>query len=397
MIRAAKILPLIVFNLVLAGCSSRDLSDNFYTEEPQISDRTKSGELLKSLPAPRQPVALAVYAFEDKTGQQKPNDSYPEYSRAVTQGGGAILNKALYDAGNGNWFTVLEREGLNNLVQERKIIRATRMQYATPDGQQLGDIGPLLYAGLLLEGGIVSYESNIITGGFGARYLGIGGNTEYRRDVVTVALRAVNVQNGQVLLAVNTSKTIFSTALQGSVYKFTSIDRLLEIESGFTLNEPPQFAVRQAIEMAVYSLVVEGAMKGLWDFASPVAGKAAMRDYLQRRDGSTAMMPTRYEQAPPPVVAPAATPATPAPVAPRLPINQQPTQLPQLPAESTLKTDAPTETYNGSADTPKTRSETLEPRNEAVERRRVYRQRGEVYCGPAGCVPAGANAPDTLE
>lgn len=381
---------LIPLLLLTSACSSASLSVSVLTDAPQIADRTASGELLKHLPAPRQPVVLAVYNFEDKTGQHKPADNFPEYSRAVTQGGAAMLNQALYEAGSGNWFTVLEREGLNNLVQERKIIRATRIEYTAPDGTSLGNIPPLLYAGVLLEGGIVAYESNVMTGGFGARYLGIGGSTEYRRDIVTVALRAVNVQNGQIILAVNTSKTIFSTSLQGGAHKFTSIDRLLEIESGVTLNEPPQFAVRQAIEMAVYSLVMEGKLHGLWDFSDQRRGAHAVADYLERRDGDRAEVaalqsPVHKEVAP--VIAKEAPIPELAPMVPEAPkLNVQPTPtVRQLPAGAVRKPDAPVETFNGNGD--------REPYNPASERRRPYMQRGVVYCGPGGCVPAEGQAP----
>ena len=42
-------------------------------------------------------------------------------------------------------------------------------------------------------GGIIGYDANILTGGFGANFLGIGGNTEYRRDNVSVYVRAVSI------------------------------------------------------------------------------------------------------------------------------------------------------------------------------------------------------------
>ncbi len=268
---------------MLSACSMTDLSS--VGDEAKIADVTQSQRLLASLPPAKQKVALSVYDFQDKTGQHKPNDAYAEYSRAVTQGGAAILYKALLDAGNHSWFKVIEREGLDNLLQERKIIRAMRSQYRRSDGSSMPDISPMLYAGVLLEGGIIAYESNILTGGLGARYLGIGGDTQYRRDVVTIYLRLVSVQSGEVLLSVNTSKTIYSVLLRGSVFKFIGIDELLEVESGFTVNEPPQFAVRQAIEMGVYSLVMEGAAQGLWSFADPLAGKLAMQDYLSRKQG----------------------------------------------------------------------------------------------------------------
>lgn len=366
--------------LALSGCSSGDLSNSVVAEDAQVSDTTKTQEMLKRLPLPSEPVVLAVYNFDDKTGQQKPSESFPEYSRAVTQGGAAILSKALYDAGNGRWFTVLEREGLNNLIQERKIIRATRAEYAMPNGTQLGDIGPMLYAGVLLEGGIVAYESNTVTGGAGARYLGIGGDTQYRRDVVTVALRAVSVQTGQVLVSVNTSKTIFSMMVNGGVNKFVAVDELLEVESGFSLNEPPQFAVRQAVEMAVYSMVVEGAVKGLWSFADPVAGRQVINAYLQSKGMNVADTP-RPVPPPPGVAAPEAIP----PLLPPLPPANRMTPPMVGAPDADLK-----QLPEGARPNPQMAlGQTVEGAGaEAIEKLRPYKQRGVVYCGPSGCVPA---------
>lgn len=290
---------------LLTSCSSSNLSNSVFTSDARVADKTKTGEMLHSLPPAAQKVVVSVYNFEDQTGQHKPDDNSAQYSRAVTQGGLAILNKALLDAGKSNWFTVIERGGLQNLLQERQLVRATRDQYRLPNGQKLPDLGPLLYAGLLFEGGIVSYESNVMTGGVGARYLGIGGSTEYRQDIVTVYLRAVSVQTGEVLLGVNTSKTIYSAGLQGGTYKYVALDKLLEIESGFTVNEPPQFAVRQAIEMAVYSIIMEGVEKGLWDFADHNAGQELLSKYVYLRDGTKPVVTTA--QAPQPVAAPVET------------------------------------------------------------------------------------------
>lgn len=266
--------------LLLTSCTARQsTSVTPMATEPTIADYTVSGEVLKMLAPAKRKIPVSVYAFTDQTGQHKPNDSLSEYSRAVTQGGLAILSQAMLDAGGGRWFTVIERNGLNNLLQERKIIRAMRQGYLSKDGQKLPNLPPLLYAGMIIEGGIVSYETNTLTGGFGARYLGIGGSTEYRSDIVTVYLRAVQVTNGEIVLSTNTSKTIYSTKLQGGIFKYVGVNELLELETGVSSNEPPQFAVRQAIEMAVYSLIMEGVQKGMWEFANPVAQNKALIHY----------------------------------------------------------------------------------------------------------------------
>ncbi len=270
--------------LVLTACSTSIDDDDmrFMSSEPVIEEQTNSSRLLRSLPKAAQKISVSVYSFDDQTGQHMPNDRIAEFSRAVTQGGLAILNKALIDAGERSWFTVVERGGLQNLLQERSLIRAMRDKYRRPDGSKLPGIAALKYAGVLLEGGIIAYESNTLTGGIGARYLGIGGSTEYRSDIVTVALRAVNVQTGEVFISVTASKTIFSTGVQGSVFRFVAVDKLLEAESGFTVNEPPQLAVRQAVEAAVYALIMEGVRENYWSFEDKTQGRAALIEYLER-------------------------------------------------------------------------------------------------------------------
>lgn len=279
-----KTLSIGVLCIVMACATTEEMAKQV-SQGSRINEATEAGKQLRNIPPAKDRVAVAVYEFRDKTGQHKPNDNLAEYSRAVTQGGLEILNKALLDAGDKKWFRVLERGGINNLTQERKIIRIMRDQFASKDGDKLPPPEPLLYAGVLLEGGVIAYESNVMTGGAGARYLGIGGSTEYRRDVVTVNLRATSVQSGEILISVNTSKTIYSAAASAGVFKFVAFDKLLEMEAGFTYNEPPQLAVRQAIETAVYALIMEGTMDGLWAFADKKAAQKALDTYVARRDG----------------------------------------------------------------------------------------------------------------
>lgn len=279
-----KLLTLLLFNFALAGCTNEEMFHSDDVKEAQITDRTRAGDLLQSLPAASEKTIVSVYDFQDLTGQFKNNEKYSDFSSAVTKGGHSILTKSLLDAGSKSWFTVTERGSLKDLLQERQIIKTMRSDYAPKDAK-LPELPPLLYSGLLVEGGIVGYDSNVITGGAGALYLGIGANTRYARDIVTVYLRAVNVQTGEVMLSVNSSKTIFSTAVDSNVLKYITFDRLLQAEAGFTLNEPVQLATRQAIETAVYSMIMEGAIEGLWEFKNPAAGKRAIAEYIARRDG----------------------------------------------------------------------------------------------------------------
>src|SRR3546814_295453 len=143
----------------------------------------------------------------------------------------------------------------------------------------------MLFAGVLLEGGVIGYDTNTVTGGAGASFLGIGGRTEYRQDTVTVYLRAVSVRTGEVLTSVTASKTIASKSLGASAFKYVAFKELLEAEAGFTTNEPDQLALQQAIEKAVYSLIMEGVDLKLWDFADPKAGWPMLYNYRREREG----------------------------------------------------------------------------------------------------------------
>tara|TARA_R100000734_G_C3270557_1_gene66642 strand:- start:362 stop:763 length:402 start_codon:yes stop_codon:yes gene_type:complete len=123
------------------------------------------------------------------------------------------------------------------------------------------------FAGLLVEGGIVGYDSNIETGGNGAMYLGIGTAVEYRVDTVTVAMRLVSVSTGRVLISVATEKTIASYRQGANAFKFFDLGtEALEIETGYSVNEPTNYAVRQAIESAVIEVIIQGEKQGLWKF-----------------------------------------------------------------------------------------------------------------------------------
>jgi curli production assembly/transport component CsgG len=277
-------------SLALAGCTT--LGDDGRSTLPEMSSlavipqRTQTQNLLSAIPAPQRPVAIAVYGFTDQTGQFRPNEAGQTLSRAVTQGGGSILVKALQDAGNRQWFTIVERESLRNLLNERQIIREMRERYLGETAVNAQALPAMLFAGVLLEGGIVGYDSNTVTGGAGAAFLGIGAHSEYRQDTVTVYLRAVSVRTGEVLTTVTASKTIASKALGASAFKFVAFKKLLEAEAGVTTNEPDHLALQQAIEKAVYALVMEGVELKLWDFADARAGHDMLWRYKQERDGN---------------------------------------------------------------------------------------------------------------
>lgn len=249
-----------VVAIFLQSCGSY-FNQPFNIEEARIGEISESTEELRSLPKPTEPVVVGVYKFRDQTGQYKPSATTSTFSTAVTQGATSILLKALEDS---KWFVPIERENFSNLLNERNVIRTTRKEYRKSKNPNEPQLPPLLYAGILLEGGIVSYDSNIITGGMGARYFGLGASTQYRQDRITVYLRAVSTSSGKILKTVYVSKTILSQALDANFFRYVKLKRLLEAEAGFTKNEPVQLAVTDAIEKAVSTLVLEGIKSGIW-------------------------------------------------------------------------------------------------------------------------------------
>ncbi len=242
----------------------------------RLGENTTKNKILDGI-LPIKPTVVGVYKFRDQTGQYKMVENGTSWSTAVTQGATSILLKSLEDS---KWFTPIERENVSNLLNERQIIRSTRQEYSKDTKKdQTTSIPPLLFAGVLLEGGVISYDSNIITGGSGARYFGAGGSTQYRQDRITIYLRAVSTSNGQILKTVYISKTILSQGISASLFRYVSLQKLLEVETGVTRNEPTQLAVKEAIDKAVETLIVEGIVDGLW---KPRGGQATV-DALKER------------------------------------------------------------------------------------------------------------------
>jgi curli production assembly/transport component CsgG len=292
--RIMKRILLAAASLILATCSQPGLLPDLLEMPPVVTPPSEAGVNLEFLPPPKRRISVAVYQFPDLTGKNEPNDTIAVFSRAVTQGGAGLLIDSLKRAGNGGWFTVVERTSLNDLLQERQLVRATRQEY---DKENAKPLPPIVFAGLIVSGGILTYDANTMTGGLGANLLGIGANVNYRRDVVTVGVRVVSVQTGEVVVSVTTTKTVYSVALQGSAYRYVALRNILQAETGITRSEPTQLAVRSAIDLAVYSAIVEGAQKNLWHFADPKAELEVVAEYNDRDKPRTATTENRLAAA----------------------------------------------------------------------------------------------------
>ena len=266
----------IILSLFVASCSVQN-TKAIEVEMPFVQG-TPTKELLQDMPpligmptdGNGNPVKItvAVYKFPDSTGQRKAVG----LSTAVSQGADVWVIQSLMAVAKGKWFTVVERASLDNLIKERQLIRSTRELYDGASG--VDSLQPMLFAGLILEGGIVGYDTNTTSGGAGARFLGLGVNEQYRTDQVTISLRLIGVQTGEILLTVSATKTIASTSNGADVFRFLDLGtKALEIESGNAANEPVNYAIRTAIEYGVLEMLYEGKEQGLWEWAEVVVAK----------------------------------------------------------------------------------------------------------------------------
>jgi curli production assembly/transport component CsgG len=258
-----KLLFLSVISLSSCATFDKTALENIPTaKNPKVS--TLIVEDLWNCPPPTQKPVVAVYSgtFKDDTGQRRSNSAFATFSTAVTQAPDVYLIRALKHAcaQNQGFFEVIERIGLDAITKERQIIRSTREQF-----EEDYKLKPLMFAGLIMQGSVVGYESNVKSGGIGARYLGIGSSQEYRQDTVVVSLRTVSVSTGRILLEVLVTKTILSVSNSQDVFKFVANGtELIEIEKGKVENESVNIALQAAIETAVLQTINEGRLANFW-------------------------------------------------------------------------------------------------------------------------------------
>ena len=260
--------------LLLSSCSIFDQFEDRYEQRFKahnvVTIQDLQSPVLRDVEVPKVSPVVAVYptAFTDQTGQRKSNSEFALFSTAITQQPNALLIRALKHAGDGKFFRVVERVGLDNLTKERQLIRSAREQLAS-DEEKKKQLAPLLFAGILIEGAVISYEANLESGGIGARYLGIGNSVQYREDNITVSLRMVSVATGEVLLEVLSQKTIFSYGKSNDAFRFIEAGtELVEIELGNARNESSTIALMKAIEGGVLEIINQGYDKKYWLYNS---------------------------------------------------------------------------------------------------------------------------------
>ena len=252
--------------ILLSNCAvishNEDLVLSKKIQSPDILEL--QSEELKNLPPASVMPTVAIYpnSFKDLTGQRRSNSTFALFSTAITQAPEAFLIRALKHTSDGKFFRVVERVGLDDLTKERQLIRSTRKEFKEDNKMQ-----PLLFAGLLVQGGVISYEANLRSGGAGARYLGIGNSKQYREDTVTISLRLVSVSTGEVLMETLVSKSIISTSVSQDVFRFIETGtELVEIEGGVAENESVSIALQKAIETGVLNIINIGIERGYWKY-----------------------------------------------------------------------------------------------------------------------------------
>ena len=252
--------------VLLSSCAVLNENDDLVLtkkiQSPSILEL--QSETLQNLPAAKVQPTIAIYpnSFKDLTGQRRSNSTFALFSTAITQAPEAFLIRAFKHTAHGKFFRVVERVGLDDLTKERQLIRTTRKEF-----EEDNKLKPLLFAGLLVQGGVVSYEANLKSGGLGARYLGIGNSKQYREDTVTISLRLVSVSTGEVLMETLVTKSILSTSISQDIFRFIEQQtELVEIEGGVAENESVSIALQKAIETGVLNIINIGIERGYWEY-----------------------------------------------------------------------------------------------------------------------------------
>ena len=120
-----KILATILALCWITGCATMQPENVKIGQEPFVTASTTSVLLAQIPPLDQPKITIAVYSFPDLTGQRKPNSKFSLLSTAVPQGSEVWVIQALKTVGNGEWFQVVERGGLDNLVKESNNLKRT--------------------------------------------------------------------------------------------------------------------------------------------------------------------------------------------------------------------------------------------------------------------------------
>jgi curli production assembly/transport component CsgG len=248
----------LLLSIALSGCSDLNLEPVAEAQLENESILAQSTEL--EIPV-SPPIIVGVYQFTDQTGQRAVLDRQTsEMSSAIPQGLSSMLVQELLTSGDGKWFRVVERETITTILNERQVVVAA----LGPDVEE--PLQPLLLPGILITGGAVSYDRKVTQRFTGFGFASVNGRNEIYSDNVTVVLRAVSVQTGEVLESVYVSKEVLSQTNSINVLNIVN-NSTLAVEVGLVSNEPVSVAVRTAISAAVRELYIRGLARGWWSVA----------------------------------------------------------------------------------------------------------------------------------
>ena len=247
--KSVSTLFVLICLLNLTACSRFGNKEVVPAEQASLS--LLDSDSYRNLPTSA-PLIVGVYEFTDQTGQRAVLDRpTSEMSTAVPQGLASMLVQELKAVDDGKWFRVVEREGISKILNERQIVTAT-----------LGDDGqlqPLLLPGIIITGGAVSYDRKVYQASVNAK-------NEVYSDQVSIALRVVSVQTGEVIEAIFVTKSILSQMNGLSGLKIINTTTL-GLEAGSVENEPVSIAIRMAIAAAVEELRKRGIENQWWTVA----------------------------------------------------------------------------------------------------------------------------------
>ena len=120
------------------------------------------------------------------------------------QGLSSILMQELHRAGDERLYRVVERENVEALIKESRIVVASLPE------EQGSQLTPLLLSVIILTGGAVSYDRTVTQDLRGLGFRSVNGLREIVTDQVDVILRAVSVKSGEMLVWIHTRKLVIS-------------------------------------------------------------------------------------------------------------------------------------------------------------------------------------------
>lgn len=227
----------------------------------------------KDLPKPKNLATIAV-SFSDKTGKR--GDSSSDLSTVISQGLDSTVMKAIQDSG---YFRVVEREGLNNVLTERKIIEMHNELHAKKIS-----LPSIIPAKFLLKGAVISYQRNVRNGGLGGAYTGWSGDLEVWEDKLTISMRIISPKNALVLYIEPISKTIFSVKVHAGLFKFLDFKKLAEGETGLANTELVQRCIYEAIKQSLKNIILEMILTKKIELKNPSdLNSEVIRDYINRQ------------------------------------------------------------------------------------------------------------------